>query len=221
MVYRRKRTFRKKGSSSKRTYGRRRVYRKKTPANGSIRILRWSSKDSTNNCHKTLTGNDAIPALDGSEVFTLGDLNGSGEITSLFDNYRITKVLYRWVLLKSPDGATTATNKFIYPRIVWKHDFNDQLVINRTQMYQNANIKEAYFGDNMMKTRWYPLNPSVDMSAYISSVATGYSPKWRQWLDTSYSTLPHYGIKYCYSDLYAGMTIRMEAKLVLECKGVS
>lgn len=221
MLYRRKRTFRKKRPVSRRRFNMvRRKARK--PMSGQIKIVRWSSKDATNNCHKQLTGNDALPALDGSDVFALSDLNGSNEIQSLFDNYRVLKVLYRWQCVRDPSVApTTAGNKGIYPRIVWKHDFNDQVVISRTQMYQNANIKEVYFTDNYSKTRWYTLNPAVDMTTYVSAVASAYSPKWRQWLDTQYNAVPHYGIKYCYSDLYSGMYLRLEAKLILECKGIS
>lgn len=217
-----RRVYKKKKINRSRIYRKRNIYRrKKTPMSGQIKILRWSSADATNNCHKTLTGNDTLPALDGTEVFSLSNVNGSNEIVSMFDNFRILKVYYRWVLLKSPEGATTATNKYIYPRIVWKHDFNDQLVINRTQMYQNANIKEAYFTDNYNKTKWYPLNVSSLGTAYESAVASAYSPKWRQWYDTNDNAMPHYGIKYCYSDLYAGMTLRLEAKILMECKGIS
>lgn len=218
----RTKTFRKKFTRKRTTFRKKYIRRQPKAASGQIKILRWSSKDATNNCHKVLTGNDALPALDGSEVFTLGDLNGSAEIQSLFDNYRILKVKYRWVCVRDPSTApTTAANKGIYPRIVWKHDFNDQVVINRTQMYQNANIKEMYFTDSYMKTRWYTLNPAVDMTTYVSAVASAYSPKWRQWLDTTYPAVPHYALKYCYSDLYAGMFLRLEAKIIMECKGIS
>jgi hypothetical protein len=197
------------------------ITKKKFGKTGFFKVMRWSSNDSTNNCHFMLIGNDALPAGDTATTFTLSNVNGSGELVSLFDNYRIVKVLYRWVITRNPDQAVTTTNKGVYPRLVWTHDFNDQIPIARSLMYQRANLKEFYFGDNAQKTRWYSLNPSSLVQMYESSTSTAYQPKWRQWLDTSDNTAPHYGIKMCYSDLYNNINIRLEAKIVIECKGIS
>lgn len=222
MVYRRKRTFRKKRSTVKRSYGRRRMYRKRTSmGQKSFKLLRWSSADSTNNCHMSLTGNDTVPGSDGATYFSLSNVNASGELVSLFDNFRILKVLYRWVVTRNPDQVTTTANKGVYPRIVWTHDFNDSAPISRAVIYQRANLKEVFLGDNMQKTRWYTLNPSVLVQMYESGTATAYQPNWRKWLDTNDNATPHYGIKYSVDQNYTGMTVRMEAKIVLECKGVS
>lgn len=218
MVYRRKRTFRRRPTTKpKRTYRKRRAM----PKGGFLKVMRWSSADTTNNCHVSLTGNDAIFSGDAATTFSLSHVAGSGELVSLFDNYRIVKVLYRWVLLRNPDFATGANNKGLYPRIVWRHDFNDQLPINRTQMYQGSNIKEVYFTDSYQKTKWYSLNPASLVQMYESSTTSAYQPRWRQWMDTSDNTAPHYGIKYCWDQLFTGVNVRLEAKIIMECKGIS
>lgn len=196
--------------------------RRVAPKSGSMRLIRWSNKNTTTNCHLELTGNATLPSGDGTTTFSLSDVAGSGELVALFDNFRVLKVLYRFVLLRDVVAGPAGTGqKGIYPRITWKHDFNDSTSINRTQMYQCANMKEAFFTDNYQKTRWFSLRPAMLTQAYESGVATAYAPKWRQWLDTSDQATPHYGIKYNYSELYDGVSIRMEAKLILECKGVS
>lgn len=220
MVYRRKTTLRKK-RSTRRPIRRRMYRRKKTPMSGQVKVIRWCNADTTNNCALNIVGSDVLPAQDGTAQFTMAQMAGSSELVNLFDNYRMLKVLYRWVITRNPDQVTTAANKGVYPRLVWRHDFNDGAVITRNQMMQSANIKEAYFGDNYQKTRWYSLNPALLVNAYESATQTAYLPKWRQWMDTNDNAALHYGLKYSFSELYAGCTLRLEAKIIVECKGIS
>lgn len=188
---------------------------------GKFKVLRWSSADSTNNCQFQFTGSDAVPSTENTVTFAMNQVNGSSELVSLFDNYRILKVMYRWVITRQPDQVTTAANKGVYPRIVWTHDFNDSTPITRALIYQRANLKEAFMGDNYQKTRWYSIKPAVLTQMYESGVATAYQPTWRKWLDTSDNATPHYAIKYAISEAYTGMNVRMEAKILMECKGIS
>lgn len=183
-------------------------------------MLRWSSQAAPN-VHINIPGLDAAPSGTGTSVFQMNQLNSFAEIVNLFDNFRITKIAYRWVILRNPDQVTTTANKGIYPRVNWTHDFNDSATISRDTIYQRANMKEAWFSDTMQKTRWYTLKPSVLVTMYESGVANAYTPKWKQWLDTSDNATPHYGIKYAFDSLYTGMNLVMEAKIYLEAKGIS
>lgn len=197
-----------------------RISRRRNLPVGRFRIVRWSSAGS-NNSHLEIVGNDLVFSGSSSTVFALNNVNAFGELVNLFDNFRINRVLYRWVITRNPDQATAAGNKGVYPRIVWTHDFNDQSPITRDAIYQRSNMKEFYFGDNKQMTPWYSLNPAVLIALYESSTNTAYGPKWKQFMDTADSAAPHYGIKYAWDQCFAGVTIRLEAKLVMECKGVS
>lgn len=212
---RKKKVYRKKKSYRKRYTRRRAALGQK-----SLKVMRWSSADTTNNCHFQFTGNDLVPSTDNATYFQLGNVVASGELVSLFDNYRINKVLYRWVCTRNPDQVTTTANKGVYPRIVWTHDFNDSAIISRNVIYQRANMKEIFMGDNYQKSKWYSLRPAILAQMYESGSTTSYSPKWRQWIDTN-DTAPHYGIKYSIDGAYSGMNVRMEAKIFIECKGIS
>lgn len=217
MAYTRKKTFRKKRTTRKRPGG---MYRRRTYAKpGFVKAVRWSSQVS-NNVHVTLTGNDTVYSGTSATVFQLANVNGYSEFISLFDNYRITRVQYRWVCTRDPTQATAAGNKGIYPRINWTHDFNDQIPISKDLIYQRANMKEVYFTSDRQKSRWYTLKPSILAVMYESSTSSSYSPKWLQWIDTS-DTAPHYGIKYAWDNLFAGVNVNLEAKIFLECKGIS
>lgn len=194
----------------------RRTYKK----GGFLKVIRWSSNASPN-VHVALTGNDTIFSGNAATSFQMANVNGFAELVSLFDNFRITKVMYRWVITRNPDQATAAGNKGIYPRLVWTHDFNDSAPISRDLIYQRSNMKEAYFNDNMQKTKWFTLKPAVLAQYYESGVATAYSPQWLKWLDTADNVTPHYGIKYAWDNLFAGVNCNLEAKIFMECRGIS
>lgn len=206
--------------SRKRQFGKYRSYRRRALPIGRFKIIRWSSA-AANNSHLEIVGNDTIFSGSATTVFKLNDVNGFTELVNLFDNYRISRVLYRFVITRNPDQATAAGNKGIYPRLVWTHDFNDQVPITRDAIYQRSNLKEFYFGDNKQITPWYSIKPACLIQLYESATSTAYGPKWRQFMDTADNAAPHYGIKYAWDQCFAGVTIRMEAKLVMDCKGVS
>lgn len=213
-----KKTYR----NSKKTYRNSKKNYKKSYRPGFFKIVRWSSKEAgSTNVHFTIVGNDTIFSGNSATQFTMFDTNAYTELVSLFDNYRITKVQYRWIITRNPDQATSAGTKGLYPRIVWTHDFNDSTPISRDQIYQRANMKEAYFTDSYQRTRWYTLKPATLAQMYESSTSTAYAPKWMQWLDTNDSQALHYGIKYAWDQLFAGINLRMEAKIFMECKGIS
>lgn len=215
-------TYKRRRPSKKRPVYRKRRYMRKKRSLGqkSFKVMRWSSVDPSN-CHFSIAGSDVVPLIENTAQFALNNVNGFGELVSLFDNYRILKVLYRWVITRNPDQVTTTANKGIYPRVVWTHDFNDASIINRNAIYQRSSMKEFYFGDNKQVTPWYTLNPASLSTMYESAATFAYQPQWRRWMDTNDSSAPHYGIKYSVDNLYLGMGIRMEAKVCIECKGVS
>lgn len=211
-------------SKKKRNYGKKKYYnkyKKKYKKPYTFKIMRWSNLDGTNQCHFQIAGNDTIPSVQGTTTFALSNTNGYGELQSLFDNYRITKILYRWVAVRDNDTVTTTANQGLYPRICWVHDFNDSTSISRAQMYQHSGMREVYMTSEYQRTKWYTLKPSVQQRLYESSTSDSFTAKWLQWIDTSEPSCPHYGIKYHIDQNYTGNIIRFESKVFLECKGIS
>lgn len=199
----------------------RRRGRSKFPRSGHLRAIRLSNADSTYNAHYVITGSDLTYYGNVALVFNMSNIAGATEMVNLFDNFRITKVLYRFVMQRNPDQVTTSGFKGIYPRLTWCHDFNDSTAITRNQIMQRSNVREFQFSDSSVATRWYSLNPSVLVQMYETTTSSAYSPKWRQWLDTSDSVTPHYGVKLAWDQCYLGQTIIMECKYVMEFKGIS
>lgn len=193
--------------------------RSKFGRTGYLRVVRWSNADGTNNCHVTLDNATLGSSGAFSTIFQFTHIAGNAELTSLFDNYRLLKVLYRWVCVRNPDYSVTSSGQF--PRITWVHDFNDSAAITRNQMYQHAGMREHFFTESNMKTRWYSIRPASLGLKFETGTLTAYTPQWGSWVDTNDNQMAHYGIKYAFSELNSGMTIRMEAKFIMEFKGIS
>lgn len=189
---------------------------------GFFSFTRSSNRETTKNCHWYYTGNDVANSINDTAQFALNDLYNFGEIQALFDNFRITGVRYRWVLDRNPDNPSTVTaNRNWNVRVVWAHDFNDSTPINLTTLMQRASLREEWLNESKNMTRWYSLKPAVLAQAYETPASTAYSPKWKQWLDTNDSSTPHYGMKFVAQNLYTGYYLRLEARISVECKGVS
>lgn len=218
------RRFKKRTMRKRARKGTRKTYiRRKTAKSGYLKLIRLSNKDTTKNVHYTITGNNLVPSNYFALTFALDDVNGNGEIKSLFDNYRIVKVLYRFVMERDITslGAAGSTGVGNYPRVNWVHDFNDSTAITRQQMMQHAGMREFWFTSDRQHSRWYSLNASSLVQQYESPSATAYKPVWRSWVDTGDSAMPHYGLKIAYDNLYASNNIYIECKYVIECKGIS
>lgn len=221
--YRKRKATTQRKASAKRYKSRgrfRRRYGLRMNKPGTLVMTRWSSA-ANNNCHILIGGNDTLPGGTGTSVFAMGNVNGYTEMLNLFDNFRIVSVKYRWICARNPDLATTVNNRGIYPRVTWCHDFNDGVTISRDAIYQRAKVYEEFFTDSKQCSRWYSIKPAALIQMYESPTNTCYGPKWRQWMDTNDYATPHYGIKYAWSELYAGVDLRCEAKITFEFKGIS
>lgn len=166
----------------------------------------------------TLAGNDTLSTGSGAVTFSLSDVPNAGEFTGLFDQWCLTGVMYRWVIKRDPNAANTATYKGLYPRVCWVHDHDSaQSTSTLNDLQQFNRMSEMYFGDSKMNSKWNYLKPACANSVY-NGVYNGYSALWRRWLDSAYPAVPHYGIRYYYDALYAGISIELECKYLLKFK---
>lgn len=202
----------------KRTY-KRKIVRRSSP--GTLRCIKWSNRDAANLCHNTNVGSDTVTEVTGTASFQLSDIQDFGSLVANFDQFRLVKVYYRWVITRDTDWASTTTNRGFPVRIMWCHDFNDSTPLSSTEMIQRSGVREIYMnGDDKPATRWYPLNPAMLIVGYETALASAYLPTWRKWVDTASSAMPYYGLKWWASNLYAGINLRLEVKEVYEFKGM-
>ena len=128
----------------------------------------------------------------GAYAFSFNDLPNSSEFSALFDQYRVNKLVIKFVPNhnSSEVGSTKALMEFNSVL-----DFNDQTAPTAlNQLYEYANWR---------MTRGNAIHTRVFTPAVLSLVSTtsptnyqGDQSKWKQWLATSQLDVEHYGIKY-------------------------
>lgn len=182
-------------------------------------LTRESNLDTTNLCHFVYTGTSTGVLTPASHTFMLDNIVGAGEAKSLFDNYKLVKCAYRFVLAR--DGDYTTVNPGSYVRI-WKcHDYNSQTTLSRQNIMQYANAKEITMKGDQDKTRWFYIKPAVLQLFYKTGVASATGPVWNKWIDTAQGDVPHYALHTAIDNLYTGGTLRLEAKITLAFNGIS
>lgn len=169
-----------------------------------------------------VNGSDIANSGSNAVTFSLNDVPGTSEFTNLFDQYMITGIQYRWRVQRDPsvNNQTAAANQGIFPRIYWVHD-HDSAEASSTiaTLSQNPKMRDMAFTANKDCSRWQYLKPAVAQQMY-GPVLTGYSAKWRTWLDCGYPGTPHYAVKFYYDNLNAGMQLYMDCKYILKFKSV-
>lgn len=203
--------------SRKTSFGRRRrTYR----TSKSFTLTRDSTRDGTNQCHTVYAGTATGVSSVLSTTFQFSDMVGSGEVKSLFDNYKINSVKYRWCLSRDEDYTTA--NPGSYLRIVMCKDYNDQLVPGSSvQLRQYANSMEYVFRGEQSQSRWFTMKPASLQLFYLSSIANSTGPVWGRYIDTTQDTVPHYGLKFAFENFFTGAVLRLEVKINATFKGIS
>lgn len=145
-----------------------------------------------------LVGNIAYNPYLGTEGAAFNNLVGSGDFTTLFDQYRITYVILRFYLKIDPSAQAAASAS--YPKIYYMRDLDDATTpvnLNEIRESQSARVKVLW--PNRPVTIRVKVN-TLQM-LYSSAVVTQYKPVWNQWLDMSTTASTHFGIKYGIDDL--------------------
>lgn len=168
----------------------------------------------------SFVGNDTITASNAGNAFTLSQLPNATEFTNLYDRYKIVRVYYRYVLSRSPDFATTTANRGLYPRVTFTPDYDGTFPATVQEFRQYPACREFHFSDDRPHTRWYSMCPAIQSTAFNTTLTSCFMPKWMQWVDTVYPDAPHFGLSTRVDQLFAGMTVTIQAKFLVQCAGV-
>jgi len=216
MVATRKRTIRRKRRTTTRrrfNISRPRTALRQTARSQVFALKRFVSGKVAQN------GNDAVPSLGRGVDFQLVDVPAYTELSSLFDQYKITGVAYRFVISRDP-MATNVTTK-LYPRLTWVHDYDDASAPSSfNEIAQYPNCKEHWFSETRQHTKWHFIKPAKSQVMYESATLSGYQPTWKGFVDMASNIMPHYGIKMWWDYLQTGVTLYMQCKYYVVCKNV-
>jgi len=213
--------------SAKRAYSKRKLVRKRGVRRSKLSV----------NVHRfcryapsvTVSSTTATES-DFATTFALTEVQGSSEFTSLFDRYRIEKIEYKIQLLNNPDTGSYLANPVannnnnFYPKMWYVRDYDDASAESIATMQQRAYVKCCVMKPNMQKK--ITIRPAILTQLYLSGVAAGYAPKFNQFIDMQYPSVPHYGLKIAMD--YNGFApaaaslwqFRIDKKYTFVCKDV-
>lgn len=164
----------------------------------------------------TIAGS-ALDVFGGISINLNADIAGSAEFTALFDQYRINKVVLKFIpLANSSEVAGQATTLF-YSAL----DFNDDTpVASEAEIVEYSSCKITQ-GLRYHTRVWTPttldmLTDDTGATTYIGN------PKIKQWISTSAPSVPHYGLKYFRPAQPAGqlVTYKLVKIVYFSCRSV-
>lgn len=138
--------------------------------------------------------NNADSAIYRGLQFTLADLEGYTELTTLYDQFMITKVVIEmlWTITGS-DAGVVGPNPSMSPYVNCIRDYDDSSTPTATSFRESGRIKRMRLTAN--RRHIITLTPAVLGVKYKSITGSAYGPMWKQRIDMADPTTPHFGLK--------------------------
>lgn len=165
----------------------------------------------------------------GNVTTSFSQLVQSSDFSSLFDQYRIRKVILTFQLITNPDSSMVAgsTSTFQptnwYPKLWYITDYDGGADETIATMKERQGVRCKIMRPNSVIRISY--TPKCRVLTYSTSTSTGYSPKNIK-IDMTDTAVEHFGLKYVVDsnqqdplDSYPFKFI-IEQKLVFTCYGV-
>lgn len=186
----------------------------------------------------TYTGSSSILSCGASvtevavgQHYTLDSLPNSSEFTTLFDQYKITKVICQIKLLNVPENPYAAMSNNanygnFYPTIWWVTDKDDSGPYTLAQIKEVHGVRHRVLRPNVELNM--SCNPSILGQLYRTSVTTGYKPQ-KGFIDIGQPNVPHYANKFVIDleGLNTGVLdptflprFKLNYRVFFQCKGV-
>lgn len=146
----------------------------------------------------TIQGNAAwIPYLGGG-TWSLSQLPGVTDFTTLFDQYAITKIVSKWYLKIDPSAQAAGTASF--PRIYIANDRDTGTgATSLDEIRQYGGCKVKVMNPNYPVT--HSIRPNTLRLQYLTGVSNTFTPDYGAWVDMTNTNCPYYGLIWAIDDL--------------------
>lgn len=155
--------------------------------------IRYEATDQTIDLTATSGG---ATKIFGASSFSLDTIDGYGELTALYDQYKITKVILylTWSPLVRPTSLSGESADVFAPVFMYCPDHDDVTTPTESSLKQRSKTKTIRLQPG--KQYKIVITPSVLQAVYESAIATSYAPKYNQKIDMADPSVPHYGLKW-------------------------
>lgn len=137
--------------------------------------------------------NDTITGTYGvgfSHIFRLSQMPGYTDFTSLFDKYKICKIVYT-IMFQCNQAPINGSS--VLPILHLVSDDDDNTIPSGLgELQQRSGCKRRVLGNTVVFK--YTFRPKVASAVYNTPVSTAYAIKGG-YINSDYSDVPHYGIK--------------------------
>lgn len=133
--------------------------------------------------------------------FRLDELTQYGELTQLFDRYKITSCMVKCHYLNFP-----ADSRIVLPYIDYIQDYDDANVLTISQMREKMGVRTKAFTTSKPVITM-GVKPRVASEVFNNGITTAYSvPRGGTWINSQYPSVEHYAIKGILRNVYLPAT---------------
>lgn len=169
-----------------------------------------------NTARFSLAGNAAYLPYQSVTNVALNQLVNVSDFTNLYEQFRINYVVIKFFLTIDPSAQAAASANF--PRLYWCRDTNDSTPLSENEMYERADMRSAILRPDrpvIMKFK-----PNVLQTNYLSGIASAYTAKWGEWIDTANVAVPYYGCKWNIDNFTnTNYRLNIDQTFYFQCKG--
>lgn len=160
-----------------------------------------------------ISTNASTGAATGAFIFSLGELAGLTDFTSLFDFYRIRGVSVTFI----PKVTQTTAALAVYGNFYWIADYDDATPPTLGELEQKQGVRYKYAVGRAFKTF---LRPKALTNIYNGAASTDAHMVGKQgWINAANTGVPHYGLKWAWNGTNES-TMDVIVRYYVECKGV-
>lgn len=146
---------------------------------------------------------------DFGQHFTFDQIINYAEFSSLFDRYRIDKVVLKFQLMSNPDANYAPANTAVlnatnyFPKLWYCTDTDDANAITLAQMKERGNCKCVILRPNKVIT--VAFSPNILSLTYRTALGSGYSPSPGIFVDATNTDVPYYAFKHVIDSTFAAV----------------
>lgn len=173
-----------------------------------------------------------VTEYDFATYFALSDMPNVAEFTTLFDQYKLNRVVFQIKMINVPSNTEFPNSNInnygnFYPTIWYAPDHDDNVALTIAQLKEYEGVKHRVLQPNRELN--ISLSPTTLQQVYRSAVTTGYACNFKKpWLDMAQADIPHYGLKFALdfeginlaTNASQGFKFKVNVKYYFGCKNV-
>lgn len=129
--------------------------------------------------------------------YTLAQLPNYAEFTSLFDEYKISRIKVKFIFSSNSQDVNTTAAVHALPNMITVVDHNDETALSSVSEYLEYPQAKIRRIDKPVSIYF---RPKYDLAAYTGGTY-GYA-NTTGWISAEWNDVKHYGIKYCIDPIF-------------------